>query len=183
MSAFVVSRTHIDALVAAAIGDYHAPRYPGDGWSSIYVHVGELGDDDPAPGAPYDVTDYRQYGGRSTVRLRVDRESADYVGRMLLWECVRSVAYRYPDDSLDGLPGPCGFTPEETEDYTYRCHARRLEPVEVLKAIDCYEYQSCEHPDWKDSTAAKLCDQLRSRMIAELPGYEEAAWGLDEVLA
>tara|TARA_R110000868_G_scaffold147436_1_gene368946 strand:- start:365 stop:748 length:384 start_codon:yes stop_codon:yes gene_type:complete len=52
----------------------------------------------------------------------------------------------------------------------------RLTPVQVLKAIACYEYQSCEHLGWETSTARQFCERLRAAMIRDLPGYEEATW-------
>jgi hypothetical protein len=53
---------------------------------------------------------------------------------------------------------------------------REVEPVQVLKAIRCYEHQSCDHPDWKESRARRWCDDLRLAAIERLPGYEAAAW-------
>ena len=75
--------------------------------------------------------------------------NASEIGQMLWDECRTSVAYRY-GESQD-LPGPIN------ESFVYR-HVRiggawRPVIVEVFKAIDCYEYQSCEHPGWAASSA------------------------------
>ncbi len=52
--------------------------------------------------------------------------------------------------------------------------------VTLLKAVSCYEYQSCEHTDWNDSEAKKFCVNLREMLIGELPGYDTAeGWGLE----
>jgi hypothetical protein len=48
----------------------------------------------------------------------------------------------------------------------------------VAKAIACYEYQACECADWEQSEAVQFCDALRRKMIARLPGYEAAPWGV-----
>ena len=48
------------------------------------------------------------------------------------------------------------------------------------KAIDCYEYQSCEHAGWPRSEARALCAALRHRLIGELPGYDAAPWGIED---
>jgi hypothetical protein len=53
---------------------------------------------------------------------------------------------------------------------------RGIPVVGLLKAINCYEYQSCEHDDWEKSQAYRFCDALRKMLIRELPGYEEAVW-------
>lgn len=103
-------------------------------------------------------------------------DDADDVGRMLLAENIASVAHRYADDTFDELPGPVRKT--RVEDYRYR-YPGRFDPVTLLKAIDCYAYQSCEHPRWAYSKANAFCCALRRRLIARLPGYDAAPWGID----
>ena len=69
-----------------------------------------------------------------------------------------------------------------------------LDPVAVVKAVDCFAYQSCEHPGWSASRAADYCARLRAAAIAGLPlepgdpgenpypaGYDEAPWGIDDL--
>jgi hypothetical protein len=51
----------------------------------------------------------------------------------------------------------------------------------ALKAISCYEYQSCEHPEWKTSQVRQYCEQLRRALIGCLPGYESAPWEWGEI--
>lgn len=104
---------------------------------------------------------------------RVDYTNADEVGAMLLAENIKSVWARYPNEERDTLPGPIP-TPEP-EAYIHR--DKILPAVAVLKALACYEYQSCETGDeWRASRAHAFCDALRHAMIAMLPGYEDAAW-------
>jgi hypothetical protein len=50
--------------------------------------------------------------------------------------------------------------------------------VALLKAIQCFEYQSNEAPTWEGSIAAKFCDELSSSLIKELPGYGTAEWAI-----
>lgn len=51
--------------------------------------------------------------------------------------------------------------------------------VQVVKACDCLEYQSCERPDWTGSQAQFLLTRIRDRAVSLLPGYDAAAWCLD----
>lgn len=61
---------------------------------------------------------------------------------------------------------------------------------EVIKAADCYDYQSCEHDGWKASAAKALTDRIIARACSMLgrdydracrqPEYESAPWGIDE---
>ncbi len=54
-----------------------------------------------------------------------------------------------------------------------------MSTAQVLKALDCYGYQSSEHPGWNDSEAHRFCDVLRRRYGATLPGYDDALWEVD----
>jgi hypothetical protein len=103
------------------------------------------------------------------------RENASAVGLMLWDECRRSVAYRYHDEPEADLPGPMSDGPRFG--YAHSPSPLKINPLAVLKAISCYEYQSCEHPEWKSSEAHAFCDALRLCAISCLPGYEEAPWG------
>lgn len=60
----------------------------------------------------------------------------------------------------------------------YKFKPKVLTAVEVLKACDCYDYQSCETDDYHETTAAKLVDRIRKSAIGKLPGYEDAPWGI-----
>jgi hypothetical protein len=97
------------------------------------------------------------------------------VGRTLLAECVKSVAHRYPDDLDHELPGSAA----RPDTYTFRQPAE-FSPMELLGALGCYEYQSCEHPNWRESEAFAMCQELRDRLVRELPGYDTAPWGIEE---
>jgi hypothetical protein len=84
---------------------------------------------------------------------------------MLLRENQLSVNYRYRENGIENIY----FFEESLTTET-------IDPVVILKAIACYEYQSCEHPGWTTSEAHAFCEALRRRMIHHLPGYEEAPW-------
>lgn len=97
------------------------------------------------------------------------------VGRILLSECVKSVRYRYPDDTDATLPGSSA----RPETYYYRQPAQ-FPVIVLIKAIDCYEYQSCEHPGWRKSEAFAICNALRDRLLVQLPGWDVAPWGIED---
>jgi len=56
----------------------------------------------------------------------------------------------------------------------------RLSIVEKLKILDHYSYQSCDWDKWNDSEAYRLVERARGALLSDLPGYEDAAWGLEE---
>lgn len=158
MSAWVVSKAHIDVLVGAALG-----RDP-----LVWVDAQGL-------------------------RQQASTEGADEIGRMLWTECYQSVAWRYPDDKDGELPGPNGLTVEAVRSYRYSHQMTvpgrvgvhevgpkwiAVTPLLVLKQIDCYQYQSCEHDGWEGSDARRFTDALRQRMVRQLPGYDDGPWGV-----
>jgi len=169
MSAYVNSKEHIDALLRVGLeGPTERDMRPDHAWHTLAWYIG-------------------------SERHELRPDTADSIGAMLTVENVRSVQYRYPEDSFDTLPGPINNGWAATAmlgRYEYpaaygrgpiaiAAGPRRLTAVEALKAIDGYEYQSCEHPGWKTSEAAAYCDTLRGRLISCLPGYDEAeTWEL-----
>lgn len=165
MSAFVVSRAHIDYLVSAALAVGYGRSTGPLSW---------VWNIDRAAGT-YD---------RATLP-RGDFDRAAEVGQMLWNENVRSVQHRYSDTPPTELPG---WHADNLDAWTYEEHrggfgvSRKpgLSPVQVLSACACYRYQSCEHPGWKESEAAAFIEALERRAIGALPGYEDAAWEITE---
>lgn len=105
----------------------------------------------------------RWYYGNPTHAGQVSHDNVDQVGQMLLDENAASVNYRYTEDDVFVYE----YRPPQHTNWSV---------VELLKAIDCYEYQACEHPDWAQSQAHAFCQALRLRLISALPGYDAASW-------
>ena len=51
-------------------------------------------------------------------------------------------------------------------------------PIQIVKACQCFDYQCCETDDWKESNAYRINSWLMSSAISELPGYDQAEWGM-----
>lgn len=93
----------------------------------------------------------------------------DRMLKTLATENARSVNSRYPDAQAAVSEFPA-----------FDLHAlTRFGIVALLKAIDCYEYQSNEHAGWYDSEAKRFCVELQHSLIQELPGYDDAPWGIE----
>jgi hypothetical protein len=143
MSAFIVSRAHIDALVTAAVFGV-AECDLSNGFQSPY------------------------FQGR-----RLETAKVHALGNCLWHENHVSVWHRYPGDARH----ECHYVyPTKNGRFAV---PQLLPVVTVLKQIQCYEYQSCEHDGWETSDARKFCLDLTSRLISYLPGYEAAPWGVD----
>jgi hypothetical protein len=145
MSAFLVSDSHLDAIVTAAIfGPAEVRSYP-ERWSPPR---------------------FGRVGG-----LRCEPSNGSALGLALLRENEASLAARYP--------GRWG-TPADGYSYMQDFSSfARLPALAVLKLIDCYQYQSCEHDGWEASDAAFFCTKLRESLISHLPGYDALPWSLD----
>lgn len=153
MSAYIVDRNHIVYLLTAAM----SRRLNSCGGT------------------------FSWYAGERPNLKRGELSSTDYrraveVANMLWSENVKSVRDRY-DHRGDDLPGP------NDRNYTVTLADFNgtvwdsTEPVQVLKACDCYEYQSCEHDGWPASEAHAFIEGLRGRAWRALVGYDDAKWG------
>lgn len=148
MSAFIVSENHIRYLVSAAL------HYRMHGGAFTWYSLG---------------TSERQPSRMGTLDPVADAlgdpaVGADALGSMLWHKNFASVNARYH---------------EKEEAPTYK-HGRSVtvDPVQVLKAVQCYAYQSCEHDGWWDSSARAFCEALKNAAIHKLAGYDQAEWGL-----
>jgi len=117
--------------------------------------------------AAYDVrinwtegTDTFIYDARST-------DDAMTLAAVLLNQNVRSVCARYPQDK-----------PEDYTDYviSFRYDLAKVDPVQTVKACQCYDYQACETSDYAETFAHRITEWLKSAAISKLPGYDAAMW-------
>jgi hypothetical protein len=158
MSAFMVGKAHIDALVTAALatsqeGPLRWFTRPLTEEEAVLAHQ---------VGAPWGLE------GPEIARMlsrSATRDEADRIGQLLMRENRLSLNHRYNESEVEDIYA-----------YTRSARPRAIDPVVILKAIDCYEYQSCEHPGWEASEARGFCQALRRRMIRRLPGYDQAPW-------
>lgn len=108
------------------------------------------------------------YWAEKKERVYITAENASEVGQKLVNENYRSVNYRYRGEF--GSPIKYKFKRVRPDNYS---------AVDVLKAIDSLDYQSCETDDWQDTEARAILDGIQSRMINALPGYDESkGWSL-----
>ena len=119
------------------------------------------------------------YGKHNKADYYENFSNAVRIANSLWMENVNSVFHRYPDsvDDPEGAPGPIGEDYIITEEDLAFCFHRPFNPVQVLKACQCYAYQACEHEGWKTSEAKAFIDELTQAYIGKLPGYEDAKWG------
>lgn len=171
MSAWVVSKVHVDLLVRAAL---MLDRESLSWWQV----------DDAGGG----FTGWRRVDEFAEAQGPEEQErrglvSPSQLGQLLVSENVRSVSHRYSepgrtvyygaehaasmDDTPDEeLPGPCDryyLAP-----YVYENPGYTLTPGEIFGALSCFEYQSCEHDEWKSSEAFQVCDALRNLACSQL---------------
>lgn len=100
--------------------------------------------------------------------IRADNVDYTSLGQYLADVNHESVSYRYSHRP------EMHAAPDFQFDTRYR--AAPLPPIAIIKATECYRYQSSEHPGWKDSPADQLTQALISEQISKLPGYDAAAW-------
>lgn len=160
MSAWIVDREHIRALVDAAV-HYGTIDVRGEPPYSMRADVAALVAEYQAVGAPVP-------------------DVPSLVGQILWRENVRSINARYPDtvDKPDGRPGPIGDGPGLGEPYVHKARRFPLLLGAVGKAVACYEYQTCEHDGWAASSSQAFCHALVADALALCEGYEACPWGI-----
>lgn len=110
---------------------------------------------------------FHYYRDDHTMGIITREDGRDETARMLLETNAASFNGRYDDGA-------------ESASSSYQNPAHmNWSPVEILKAIQFYAYQSCEAPNWDESYARAFCDKLRLTVTQRLPEYEEAPWGID----
>lgn len=108
---------------------------------------------------------------------RVTATGATALGRVLASANADAWANRYSSHSDEFERGQ-NFA--AARDYRWRPFAGPFDPVQVLKAVACLEYQACEASGWEESDAAAICNAIREYAVAKLPGYDAALWGIDD---
>lgn len=156
MSSFVVSPEHIKVLAIFA-----ASQPEGVSGMDIRVNPRHFAELESTP-----------------EHLVLDREHmANLYARILYDENLRSVRFLYGELDIEDLPGlihkPEVITITQEECYLSTMHRSS---IEILKWANCLEYQSCDCPDYKQTLASRLLDQIRHSAILELPGYEDVPW-------
>ena len=158
MSAWVVSHEHVWFLVEAM-------ERLSRSWSLPPPPV-EL--------APEKAATRPNFNGYSRPYLDLlEHATLHAIARRLLAECRKSVAYRYPDHT-DNLPGyQQGDLPLHVR---LPQHMTRLlaDPIAIL--VDCYCYQSCEHPGWETSPVKEAMDDLGRAAARSHKDYDRAPW-------
>ena len=164
MSSFEVDTAHIDALVNAALAAGPDFYWFHDGPDHPYAERGEA-----LPGFAGPDERYAAYIAWMRENKReVNRGNAGMWGALLVDANKRSVNYRYDDDEIE-------------DPYQFTYHPGPFSPEAILRALDCYEYQSCDDPAWRASEAREFTDALRRHMIRELPGYQAARWEITDI--
>lgn len=152
MSAFLLGKVHIDALLTAALGN-------GAHDDALYWYT-------------------KSDGGRRVTYETVDQLGAMLVAENV--KSVRA-RYPNVGEDLDGAPGPIdnAFAVEAVNGEYHFARTQEFSTGVLLAAITCYEYQSCEHDGWEGSDAEAFCDYLRKHLCRLVPGYE-SAWEIEE---
>lgn len=52
------------------------------------------------------------------------------------------------------------------------------ELVQILKLVQCYEYQAIEWEKYEESTARTICTNITQWAITQLPGWGDAKWSI-----
>jgi len=88
-----------------------------------------------------------------------------YVGDILRDCNNASMTERYNDD-------PKEYTPKVVD-------VKRLLPINIVRACDCFGYQACEYKGWETSDGMRIIEQIKYAALTHIDGYDEV-WSIDE---
>lgn len=92
------------------------------------------------------------------LRHEVSGPPPDDLGQMLWRENYKSTNYRYSERC-------------RAPNFVFNARAKQPNDLEALKIVNCYQYQTCEHPGWPQSDAYALCKTLEDQLYEKL-GHE-----------
>jgi hypothetical protein len=162
MSAYQVSSDHLAYLVGVLANVCSDRRGYVTLRTSEQPADGRIGSKDICGGVWYELHPEMGRDDRRLVFHRLSRENA------------RSVGYRYGEE-----PFLVPYSPGEM--FPIVALRSMADVVQAIKALDCYEYQACEHPGWEAGEVHGWLVALRRYLIRRIPGfadaYEAAEWG------
>ena len=100
-------------------------------------------------------------------------ESREIVGQVAVTLAMGNV---YSIESRYGVGEADSFAGKPVAEWALECVAEsrrvfllgEVSHADMFNAAKCYEYQSCEFADWKDSDAKALCDLIKNKAATAL---------------
>lgn len=104
--------------------------------------------------------------GRITLKLNANiSDDLDTLGQHLTAVNQAAVNYVYRENNPAAR-------------YTFRTYRLTSDDgeVQVLKALECYQHQASELPQYRDTFSAQIIEEIRKHAITQLPGYKACDW-------
>jgi len=128
------------------------------------------------------------------------KHTAELMGAQMFFENTHSLCARY--DDYDGFEENAVLGCASVQQCRWRNSldkwiandaVQNITPAQILKLLDCYVYQSCEHRGWIKSKVRAFCDELQAaivesadeKSVADLRDselYSEALWSCWDVV-
>lgn len=108
-------------------------------------------------------------------------QELDRLCNMLMIENIKSYGYRYSDEEVSDILAFYQGEGAMRFDSKY-AFSRLVKPLEAYKAVECYQYQACEHTAWEKSEAKEFTDKVLRRALSEYfrqsEEYNAIPWGI-----
>ena len=107
----------------------------------------------------------------------LNRDDQANLGQAMYNMNVNAVSQRYPDDSLNSLPGT--YHKEGVLD-SYKVELVHVSAAQAYKSLQCWLYQCTEGNVTKNKlfqAFEKIAESLANEIVTSLPEYETAQWG------
>jgi hypothetical protein len=110
--------------------------------------------------------DHFSYYHKGRISVNTDLE-LNRIGQLLVNQNFKSVNVRYNSN-------------QKPEQFMIKHFGKKRSAIQLIKACDCLEYQSCETDDYYQSEAYRIIDTARRRFIRTIPEYEDADWEIEK---
>jgi hypothetical protein len=103
-------------------------------------------------------------------KLKIEIEDVPALAVLLAQENIKSLEHRYPSEPAGGFLSQGQTVTDFLAEVSQK--SRRLQghfnPAHIKRVLGCYEYQSCEHPDYYKSDAYHVVRVIKDQLLDAL---------------
>lgn len=104
-------------------------------------------------------------------------KQSDLIAKAFAVQNIVSVDYRYPDNENE--PWVDNVFIDECMSKAPKADLNQYDAITIFKLAECLAYQSCEHKNYKDFDAYRMVEQIKTKSITQVKGYDSAPWGIE----
>lgn len=114
-------------------------------------------------------------------KYAIDHDST-YGMESMIGVGVEELAQKLYDANVRSIQSRYGDADDMIEEFKFdsRVEFGQLSGIQVIKAAQCYNYQTCEYDGYTGSDIERIIFHIISTAAHDVYGYDEAEWGCPE---